>query len=249
MQRQMAHDGWMKPGEYGPGIQMVDGDDDCARFLGICCDEERAFVGPASPVIAHPQVGVLLGGKIGGRMTQGGLADVGSSVLAVAGRSEKFVDYLTGQPLPPDLCREARRVEIQYFRDKGVWDIRSIQEALRVTGRKPISIRWVEVNKADHDNPKIRSRLVAREIRGPGQEPCFAPTPPLESLRMMLSYAVTDIAGQEPKCWSPSSPKRMQISLVDVLRASILTRRPTMPTQLMSTFLSRLGSRQVRVLF
>ena len=51
-------------------------------------------------------------------MTQGGLADVGSSVLAVAGRSDKFVDDLTGQPLPPDLCREARRVEILYFRDK-----------------------------------------------------------------------------------------------------------------------------------
>ena len=36
---------------------------------------------------------------------------------------------------------------------------------------------------------------------------------------MVLSYAVTDIAGQVPKCWSPSSPKRMQISLVDVSRA------------------------------
>ena len=35
----------------------------------------------------------------------------------------------------------------------------------------------------------------------------------------MLSYAVTDIAGQKPRCWSPSSPKRMQISLVDVPRA------------------------------
>ena len=141
----MAHDGWMKPGEYGPGIQMVDGDDDCARFLGICCDEARAFVGPASPAIVHPSVGVLLGGKIDSRMTQGCLVDFGSSVLAGAGRGEKFADDLTGQPLPPDLCREARRVEIQYCRDKRVWDIRSLHEALRVTGRKPISIRLVDV--------------------------------------------------------------------------------------------------------
>ena len=77
--------------------------------------------------------------------------------------------------------------------------MRSIQGALRKTARRPISIRCVEVNNGDYDNPRIRSRLVAREIRRPGQDPCFAPTPPLEYLRMVLSYAVTNIAGQPSK--------------------------------------------------
>ena len=36
---------------------------------------------------------------------------------------------------------------------------------------------------------------------------------------MVLSYAVTDIAGQKPKTWSPSSPQRMQISLIYISRA------------------------------
>ena len=77
-------------------------------------------------------------------------------------------------------CRCPRRLEIEYFRDKGVWELRKIAEAIQATDRRPISVRWVEVNKGDHENPKIRSRLVAPEIRGPGQEACFAPTPPLD---------------------------------------------------------------------
>ena len=60
---------------------------------------------------------------------------------------------------------------------------------------------------------------MAREIRGPGQEACFAPTPPLESLRMVLSYAVTDIAGQHQKTWDPKSESRMQVILLDMSRA------------------------------
>ena len=52
-----------------------------------------------------------------------------------------------------------------------------------------------------------------------GVQPWFARTPALESLRMVPSYAVMDLAGQPPKSWAPYSTKRMQISLVDVSRA------------------------------
>ena len=65
-------------------------------------------------------------------------------------------------------------------------------------GYSPISVRWVEVNKGDDDNPKYRSRLVAREIRMTGEDSIFAPMPPLGSLRMVLSYATTDFPN-EPK--------------------------------------------------
>ena len=61
-------------------------------------------------------------------------------------------------------------------------------------GRPPISVRWVETNKGDDQTPNIRSRLVAREIRTAGQDAIFAPTPPLESLRMILSMATTKFA-------------------------------------------------------
>ena len=67
----------------------------------------------------------------------------------------------------------------------------SVQEARAKMGKPPIIVRWLEVNKGDDENPNYRSRLVAREIRMAGEDAIFAPTPPLESLRMVLSYAVT----------------------------------------------------------
>ena len=89
------------------------------------------------------------------------------------------------------------------------------QEALKVKGKKPIRVRWVDVNKGDDDHPKIRSRLVAREIRAPGTESVFAPTPPLEALRTIISMATTKLPGDSWKNWDPESKDRVQISLVD----------------------------------
>ena len=134
-------------------------------------------------------------------------------------RHERFADDLTGQPLPPELCKQARATELQYFQDKEVWAIRKISEALRRTGKPPISVRWVEVNKGDDLCPKIRSRLVAREIRLKGEEAIFAPTPPLESLRMVLSHATTRLPGETPKCWNADSPDRQMIYFMDISRA------------------------------
>ena len=73
------------------------------------------------------------------------------------------MDDLTGLPLRPELCIEARAKEIAYFKSKGVWEIRPISEARRRMGRPPISVRWVETNKGDDEHPNVRSRLVARE--------------------------------------------------------------------------------------
>ena len=92
-------------------------------------------------------------------------------------------------------------------------------QAHKVTGRPPITVRWVDVNKGDDESPDIRSRLVARQIRGANEDPMFAPTPPLESLRTVLSYAATDMDGERPKCRDPKSPNRVQISLIDISRA------------------------------
>ena len=86
----------------------------------------------------------------------------------------------------------ARKKDIDYVKTKQVWSIRSINEARRIMGRAPISVRWVETNKGDDENPNISSRLVAREIRQAGQDSIFDPTPPLESLRMILTMATTE---------------------------------------------------------
>ena len=99
-----------------------------------------------------------------------------------------------------------------------MWALRRVNECLRKTGKPPISVRWVETNKGDDLNPRIRSRLVAREIRLAGEEAIFAPTPPLESLRIVLSHVVTNIPGEPQKDWDPNSDNRQQILLVDISR-------------------------------
>ena len=88
-------------------------------------------------------------------------------------------------------------------------------------GRSPISVRWVETNKGDDANPNVRIRLVAREIRTAGESAIFAPTPPLESLRMVLSYAATDIAGKSGgrHVRIPDDERRTQIIAIDISRA------------------------------
>ena len=142
-----------------------------------------------------------------------------AEVMKIDSQNGPFFDDITGQPLNAELVRAARQKELEYFNSKGVWSTRPSDEAVRVTGRKPISVRWVDTNKGDDDCPNIRSRLVAREIRPAGVESIFAPTPPLEALRTVLSLATTKLPGDEFKRWEPEHPERMQISLVDISRA------------------------------
>ena len=40
---------------------------------------------------------------------------------------EKFVDDLTGQKLDPALCRAARKLEMDYVREKGLWMKRTVK--------------------------------------------------------------------------------------------------------------------------
>ena len=132
---------------------------------------------------------------------------------------ENFRDAVTGQSLDPTLVREARRKELQYFESKGVWHKRPRSEAYKFTGKPPISVKWVDVNKGDDDSPDYRSRLVAREIRQAGEDTIFAPTPPLESIRTVLSMAATDLAGDIKHVRRADSEDRTQIMVLDISRA------------------------------
>ena len=92
--------------------------------------------------------------------------------------------------------------------------------AKAANGRAPISVRWVDVNKGDDLNPNYRSRLVARQLKATDTsgKSYFAPAPPLEALRTVISMAMTRTSTHRPD-WDPGSETRMQISLIDVKRA------------------------------
>ncbi len=93
-----------------------------------------------------------------------------------------FVDDITGAPLRKNLAIEARKKEIEYFRRLGVYTKVKKEKWMKI-----ISTKWIDQNKGDEMDPNYRARLVAREINRCVRNDLFAATPPLESLRLILS--------------------------------------------------------------
>ena len=145
--------------------------------------------------------------------------DHAEALAADVRQQEFYKDALTGQPLVPALVHAARREELEYFNSMKVWELRSCEEARRQQGKPPISVKWVDVNKGDDLTPRYRSRLVAREVRRAGEDPIFAPAPPLEAVRTIFSIAATDLPGEDAHDRDPESEMRTQVSLMDISRA------------------------------
>ena len=126
---------------------------------------------------------------------------------------------MTGQVLKDELVIKARMVELEFFQQKGVGVKRPMGRVRAATGRPPIIVRWIDVIKGDGGNPNYRSRLVARQMKAHDKsgESYFAPAPPLEALRTVLSTALTSIGRHKP-ILDPKSPMRSQISFIDIKR-------------------------------
>ena len=92
-------------------------------------------------------------------------------------------DDVSGQELVPALMVKARRDEIDYFRKMGVYEKVDIGECWNITGKAPIAVRWVDINKGDSQNPNYRSRLVGKEFKTYADDSLYASTPPLGAFR------------------------------------------------------------------
>ena len=91
-----------------------------------------------------------------------------------------------GQVLKDDLVMKARKTELDFFFSKGVWLKEPLANAKRITGRPPITVRWVDTNKGDEEHPNYRSRLVARQMKGARPQRDFilrTSSPPRHSVR------------------------------------------------------------------
>ena len=99
----------------------------------------------------------------------------------------EFFDDVHNRYLDRTMAIEARRTEIKYFKEMGVYT-----KIKRQPWMKPISTKWIDTNKGDEHNPNYRARLVGRELNLFKQEGLFAATPPLESLRMILSICASN---------------------------------------------------------
>ena len=65
---------------------------------------------------------------------------------------------------------------------RGIWVLRPLEECWQKTGKKPVSVRWVDTNKGSGSEVVVRSRMVARDFKGGDKhrDDLFAETPPLE---------------------------------------------------------------------
>ena len=85
----------------------------------------------------------------------------------------------------------ARCEEMIYFKKKDDYTTVLLPAVGEETGKAPVGVRWVDVNKRDDDIPNYQSILVAKHIRRKEEDTIFAPTLPLEDLRALLGLAAT----------------------------------------------------------
>ena len=98
------------------------------------------------------------------------------------------MDDVRGGVLDKQSCIEARRLEMHLFRKMGVY--RKMKRADLPSRAKVITTKWVDTNKGSDTEPNYRSRLVGREIKTEERPDLFAATPPLESLRYVLTHSL-----------------------------------------------------------
>ena len=77
------------------------------------------------------------------------------------------------------------------FKRRGAYTKVPADEALERTGKKPITVRWVDVNEGDDRNPEYRSRLVVREVRRLQLDAAFAAMPPLGAKKVLFPLAAS----------------------------------------------------------
>ena len=73
-------------------------------------------------------------------------------------------DDVSGAELDPKVVKQARSEEIEYVRKWSFYTKVLIKERYDKTGKAPITVRWIDINKGDQTNANYRSRFVAREI-------------------------------------------------------------------------------------
>ena len=123
-------------------------------------------------------------------------------------------DDVRGKCLDLSKVREARQEKLDYMKLKGIWTELDRDECHSKTGKRPVSVKWVETNKGSDEVPVIRSRLVAHDFRERGdkdRQDLFAATPPLKLKRMLLSKAAS----------LHRSAKRRKLLFIDVKQAHL----------------------------
>lgn len=108
----------------------------------------------------------------------------------------KYYDDISGEVLPGDLVAAARKEEISWVKSIGLYD-KVPRDVAIGRGCHVLLVRWVDVNKGDKSNYKLRSRLVGKELKAKTKEALlahelFSATPPWEMVKALFSLLVTE---------------------------------------------------------
>ena len=105
-----------------------------------------------------------------------------------SGQAE-FHDDRTGKPLDAGRVRAAREEEVKEL-ERRVYVTANVTECWEKTGKRPIGVRWVDIEKGFGVH---RSRLVAKDFRPKSKvndrEGLYAATPPLEMVKFLIMRA------------------------------------------------------------
>ncbi|CAK0877935.1 unnamed protein product [Prorocentrum cordatum] len=115
----------------------------------------------------------------------------------------EIVHNISGAALDPELVAAGRKEEMEFLRGLGAYVYDTKQRCREETGRAPVPMIWVDVNKGDDRKPNVRCRLSVAETRyrtsmdlgGPSQT--FSATPPYEALRMLSSFCCSPRDAEE----------------------------------------------------
>ena len=126
------------------------------------------------------------------------------------GDEQIFFDEITGVQLETEEVLKARQEELAWVKKQEVYVKRPISECWAVTGKAPITLKWIDRNKGDSTKKNYRSRLVVREVKKkhgslPGHQ-LFSNMPPLEAVKLLCSMLAT-------------SGSNEQLALYDISRA------------------------------
>ena len=125
--------------------------------------------------------------------------------------AEEFNDDRSGKKLDPKKVRQARDEELAEL-ERRVYVEADVEECVKVTGKKPIQVRWVDVDKGFG---VYRSRLVAKDFRLKNKiddrEGLYAATPPLEVVKFFIMQAATKCRQEEVR----------KVMLIDITKAHL----------------------------
>ena len=102
-----------------------------------------------------------------------------------------YWDDVRGGWLGPELVKKGRTEEIGYARRHKVYKWVPLSVCYAETGKAPLRTGWVDTNKGTADCPNVRCRWVAKEFNKGPAPGLFAPTPPLEGIKLVLSQAAS----------------------------------------------------------